>query len=76
MPYKNIFIDASNNVNESYVFINNLTAGFSKTVGTGDTTYKDIILFGDDNIHGEHESVYINLKNIINTINSYTDKKL
>lgn len=76
MPYKNIFIDASNNVNESYVFINNLTAGFSKTVGTGNTTYKDIILFGGDNIHGEHESVYINLKNIINTINSYTDKKL
>lgn len=76
MPYKNIFIDASNNVNESYVFINNLTAGFSKTVGTGNTTYKDIILFGGDNINGEHESVYINLKNIINTINSYTDKKL
>lgn len=76
MPYKNIFIDASNNVNESYVFINNLTAGFSKTIGTGNTTYKDIILFGGDNIQGEHESVYINLKNIINTINSYTDKKL
>lgn len=76
MPYKNIIIDASNNVNESYVFINNLTAGFSKTIGTGNTNYKDIILFGGDNIHGEHESVYINLKNIINTINSYTDKKL
>lgn len=76
MPYKNIIIDASNNVNESYVFINNLTAGFSKTIGTGNTNYKDIILFGGDNISGEHESVYINLKNIINTINSYTDKKL
>lgn len=76
MPYKNIFIDASNNVNESYVFINNLTAGFSKTVETGVIKYKDIILFGGDNIQGEHESVYINLKNIINTINSYTDKKL
>lgn len=76
MPYKNIIIDASNNVNENYVFINNLTAGFSKTIGTGNTDYKDIILFGGDNITGEHESVYINLKNIINTINSYTDKKL
>ena len=76
MPYKNIIIDASNNVNESYVFINNLTAGFNRTVGTGNTDYKDIILFGGDNISGEHESVYINLKNIINTINSYTDKKL
>ena len=76
MPYKNIIIDASNNVNKNYVFINNLTAGFSKTIGTGNTNYKDIILFGGDNIHGEHESVYINLKNIINTINSYTDKKL
>lgn len=76
MPYKNITKDTSNNVNESYVFINDLTAGFSKTVGTGDTEYKDIILFGGDNIQGEHESVYINLKNIINTINSYTDKKL
>lgn len=76
MPYKNIIIDASNNVNENYVFINNLTAGFSKTIGTGNTDYKDIILFGGDNISGEHESVYINLKNIINTINSYTDKKL
>ena len=76
MPYKNITIDTSNNVNESYVFINDLTAGFNKTVGTGDTEYKDIILFGGDNINGEHESVYINLKNIINTINSYTDKKL
>lgn len=76
MPYKNIIIDASNNVNENYVFINNLTAGYSKTIGTGNTDYKDIILFGGDNISGEHESVYINLKNIINTINSYTDKKL
>ena len=76
MPYKNIIKDASNNVNESYVFINNLTAGYYKTVGTGNTDYKDIILFGGDNIIGEHESVYINLKNIINTINSYTDKKL
>lgn len=76
MPYKNIIIDTSNNVNESYVFINNLTAGYKKTIGTGDTDYKDIILFGGDNITGEHESVYINLKNIINTINSYTDKKL
>ena len=76
MPYKNIIIDTSNNVNENYVFINNLTAGFSKTIGTGNTDYKDIILFGGDNISGEHESVYINLKNIINTINSYTDKKL
>lgn len=76
MPYKNIIIDASNNVNENYVFINNLTAGFSKTIGTRNTDYKDIILFGGDNINGEHESVYINLKNIINTINSYTDKKL
>ena len=76
MPYKNIIKDASNNVNESYVFINNLTAGFNRTVGTGNTDYKDIILFGGDNISGEHESVYINLKNIINTINSYTDKKL
>ena len=76
MPYKNIIIDASNNVNESYVFINNLTAGYSKTIGTGNTNYKDIILFGGDNITGEHESVYINLKNIINTIDSYTDKKL
>lgn len=76
MPYKNIIIDASNNVNENYVFINNLTAGFSKTIGTGNTKYKDIILFGGDNISGEHESVYINLKNIINTINSYTDKRL
>ena len=76
MPYKNIIIDASNNVNESYVFINNLTAGYNKTIGTGNTDYKDIILFGGDNITGEHESVYINLKNIINTINSYTDKKL
>ena len=76
MPYKNIIKDASNNVNESYVFINNLTAGFNKTIGTGNTKYKDIILFGGDNVSGEHESVYINLKNIINTINSYTDKKL
>lgn len=76
MPYKNIIIDESNNVNESYVFINNLTAGYNRTVGTGKTDYKDIILFGGDNISGEHESVYINLKNIINTINSYTDKKL
>lgn len=76
MPYKNIIIDTSNNVNESYVFINNLTAGYNKTIGTGNTDYKDIILFGGDNITGEHESVYINLKNIINTINSYTDKKL
>ena len=76
MPYKNIIIDANNNVNESYVFINNLTAGFGKTIGTRNTYYKDIILFGGDNISGEHESVYINLKNIINTINSYTDKKL
>lgn len=76
MPYKNIIKDASNNVNESYVFINNLTAGFNRTVGTGNTDYKDIILFGGDNISGEHETVYINLKNIINTINSYTDKKL
>lgn len=76
MPYKNIIKDASNNVNESYVFINNLTAGFNRTIGTGNTDYKDIILFGGDNINGEHESVYINLKNIINTINSYTDKKL
>lgn len=76
MPYKNIIIDESNNVNESYVFINNLTAGYNKTIGTGNTDYKDIILFGGDNISGEHESVYINLKNIINTINSYTDKKL
>lgn len=76
MPYKNIIIDASNNVNESYVFINNLTAGYNKTIGTGITKYKDIILFGGDNMYGEHESVYINLKNIINTINSYTDKKL
>lgn len=76
MPYKNITIDTNNNVNESYVFINDLTAGFNKTVGTGNTNYKDIILFGGDNISGEHESVYINLKNIINTINSYTDKKL
>lgn len=76
MPYKNIIIDASNNVNESYVFINNLTAGYNKTIGTGNTKYKDIILFGGDNVSGEHESVYINLKNIINTINSYTDKKL
>lgn len=76
MPYKNIIIDGSNNVNESYVFINNLTAGFDRTIGTGNTDYKDIILFGGDNISGEHESVYINLKNIINTINSYTDKKL
>lgn len=76
MPYKNITIDTSNNTHESYVFINNLTAGYNKTVGTGNTTYKDIILFGGDNISGEHESVYINLKNIINTINSYTDKKL
>ena len=76
MPYKNIIIDANNNVNESYVFINNLTAGYNRTVGTGNTDYKDIILFGGDNISGEHESVYINLKNIINTINSYTDKKL
>lgn len=76
MPYKNITIDTSNNTHESYVFINNLTAGYNKTVGTGNTTYKDIILFGGDNMLGEHESVYINLKNIINTINSYTDKKL
>lgn len=76
MPYKNIIKDESNNVNESYVFINNLTAGYNRTVGTGKTDYKDIILFGGDNISGEHESVYINLKNIINTINSYTDKKL
>lgn len=76
MPYKNIIIDGSNNVNESYVFINNLTAGYNQTIGTGNTDYKDIILFGGDNISGEHESVYINLKNIINTINSYTDKKL
>lgn len=76
MPYKNIIIDESNNVNESYVFINNLTAGFDKTIDTGNTDYEDIILFGGDNIAGEHESVYINLKNIINTINSYTDKKL
>lgn len=76
MPYKNIIIDTSNNVNESYVFINNLTAGYNQTIGTGNTNYKDIILFGGDNITGEHESVYINLKNIINTINSYTDKKL
>lgn len=76
MPYKNIIKDASNNVNESYVFINNLTAGFNRTIGTGNTKYKDIILFGGDNVSGEHESVYINLKNIINTINSYTDKKL
>lgn len=76
MPYKNIIIDGSNNVNESYVFINNLTAGYNQTIGTGNTNYKDIILFGGDNITGEHESVYINLKNIINTINSYTDKKL
>lgn len=76
MPYKNITIDTNNNTHESYVFINNLTAGYNKTVGTGNTTYKDIILFGGDNIFGEHESVYINLKNIINTINSYTDKKL
>ena len=76
MPYKNITIDTNNNAHESYVFINNLTAGYSKTVGTYNTTYKDIILFGGDNVTGEHESVYINLKNIINTINSYTDKKL
>lgn len=76
MPYKNITIDTSNNAQESYVFINNLTAGYSKTIGTGVTKYKDIILFGGDNMKGEHESVYINLKNIINTINSYTDKKL
>lgn len=76
MPYKNITIDTNNNVNKSYVFINNLTAGYNKTIGTGNTTYKDIILFGGDNMQGEHESVYINLKNIINTINSYTDKKL
>lgn len=76
MPYKNITIDTSNNTHESYVFINNLTAGFNRTIGTGNTDYKDIILFGGDNIRGEHESVYINLKNIINTINSYTDKKL
>lgn len=76
MPYKNITIDASNNAQESYVFINNLTAGYGMTIGTGVTKYKDIILFGGDNMQGEHESVYINLKNIINTINSYTDKKL
>lgn len=76
MPYKNITIDTSNNTHKSYVFINNLTAGYNKTVGTGNTTYKDIILFGGDNMFGEHESVYINLKNIINTISSYTDKKL
>lgn len=76
MPYKNIIIDENNNVNESYVFINNLTTGYGKTIGTGNTDYKDIILFGGDNVSGEHESVYINLKNIINTINSYTDKKL
>lgn len=76
MPYKNITIDTNNNAHESYVFINMLTAGYKQTVGTDVTTYKDIILFGGDNINGEHESVYINLKNIINTINSYTDKKL
>ena len=77
MPYKNIIIDGSNNVNESYVFINNLAAGYNQTIDTAENTdYKDIILFGGDNINGEHESVYINLKNIINTINSYTDKKL
>ncbi len=76
MPYKGIIIDASNNVKKNYVFINNLAAGYNKTIGTGNTKYQDIILFGGDNISGEHESVYINLKNIINTINSYTDKKL
>lgn len=75
IPYENITIDTSNNVKKENVFINDLTAGYNKTVGTGVITYKDIILFGGDNISGNYESVYINLKNIINTINKNPDKK-
>lgn len=75
IPYENITIDTSNNVKKENVFINNLTAGFQKTIGTGNTTYKDIILFGGDNILGNYESVYINLKNIVNTIKNNPDEK-
>lgn len=75
IPYENITIDTSNNVKKENVFINNLTAGYQKTIGTGNTTYKDIILFGGDNISGNYESVYINLKNIVNTIKNNPDEK-
>lgn len=75
IPYENITIDTSNNVKKENVFINNLTAGYNKTIGTGNTTYKDIILFGGDNITGNYESVYINLKNIVNTIKNNPDEK-
>lgn len=75
IPYENITIDTSNNVKKENVFINNLTAGYKKTIGTGNTTYKDIILFGGDNIAGNYESVYINLKNIVNTIKNNPDEK-
>lgn len=75
IPYENITIDTNNNVTKENVFINNLTAGYQKTIGTGNTTYKDIILFGGDNISGNYESVYINLKNIVNTIKNNPDEK-
>lgn len=71
IPYENI--DASNN--KTNVFINYLTAGFGQTVSKDKTTtYKDIILFGGDNIAGNYESVYINIKNIITAIEKL-DKK-
>lgn len=60
---------------KSKVFINNLTAGYKKTVDSSNTKYNDIIRFGNDNIFGSYESVYINLKNIVDTIKSNPDTK-
>lgn len=60
---------------KSKVFINNLTAGFKKTVDSSNTKYNDIIRFGNDNIIGGYESVYINLKNIVDTIKNNPDTK-
>lgn len=60
---------------KSKVFINNLTAGYRKTVDSSNTKYNDIIRFGNDNIFGSYESVYINLKNIVDTIKNNPDTK-
>lgn len=60
---------------KSKVFINNLTAGYIKTVDSSNTKYNDIIRFGNDNIFGSYESVYINLKNIVDTIKNNPDTK-
>lgn len=60
---------------KSKVFINNLTAGYRRTVDSSNTKYNDIIRFGNDNISGSYESVYINLKNIVDTIKNNPDTK-